>query len=69
MSESPVAVHVIHAAHDAAMAAGEPTYVDPATGYQVLTASALAARGYCCGNGCRHCPYDEAQQRAAGRPE
>jgi Family of unknown function (DUF5522) len=23
----------------------------------VLTAHYLLSRGYCCGNGCRHCPY------------
>jgi hypothetical protein len=23
----------------------------------VLTASFLMKRGYCCGNGCKHCPY------------
>ncbi|OMP78406.1 MULTISPECIES: DUF5522 domain-containing protein [unclassified Chitinophaga] len=27
-------------------------------GYVVLTAAFLLKRGYCCGNGCRHCPYD-----------
>jgi len=27
-------------------------------GYIVFTAEYLSARGYCCGNGCRHCPYD-----------
>ncbi|WP_343689534.1 DUF5522 domain-containing protein [Chitinophaga sp.] len=27
-------------------------------GYLVLTAAFLLKRGYCCGNGCRHCPYD-----------
>ena len=27
-------------------------------GLMVLTAKYLAERGYCCGNGCRHCPYD-----------
>ena len=26
-------------------------------GYRVLTAYFLINRGYCCGNGCRHCPY------------
>jgi len=26
-------------------------------GLMVLTATYLARRGYCCGNGCRHCPY------------
>lgn len=24
----------------------------------VFTARFLARRGYCCGNGCRHCPYE-----------
>jgi hypothetical protein len=47
----------IRAAHDAAVAAGEPGYVDPDTGYFVFTAAALAERGECCGSGCRHCPY------------
>jgi hypothetical protein len=47
------------AAHDRAVAAGLETYEDPATGYQVFTAVALAARGECCGSGCRHCPYDD----------
>ena len=27
-------------------------------GYIVLTANYLLERGYCCGNGCLHCPYD-----------
>jgi hypothetical protein len=26
-------------------------------GYRVLTTHFLINRGYCCGNGCRHCPY------------
>ena len=74
MSDGPLTVQAqldatIAAAHAAAMAAGEATYPDPATGYLVLTANTLAERGYCCGNGCRHCPYDKAQQRAAGRPD
>lgn len=45
------------AAHDAAVAAGRDWYPDPATGFMVLTAEFLAARGTCCGSGCRHCPY------------
>ena len=28
-------------------------------GLMVLTAHFLIKRGYCCGNGCRHCPYSE----------
>jgi Family of unknown function (DUF5522) len=27
----------------------------------VLTARYLADRGWCCGNGCRHCPYTVAE--------
>jgi hypothetical protein len=47
----------ILAAHDAALAADEAGYVDPATGLFVLTAAFHARRGSCCHNGCRHCPY------------
>jgi hypothetical protein len=49
----------IIAAHGAALAAGSAGYPDPRTGLFVLTAGFLAARGTCCGRGCRHCPYLE----------
>ncbi|MBN1768887.1 MAG: hypothetical protein JXR50_07500 [Prolixibacteraceae bacterium] len=26
-------------------------------GYRVMTAKYLTERGWCCGNGCKHCPY------------
>lgn len=29
-----------------------------ADGLMVLTEKYHLERGYCCGNGCRHCPYD-----------
>lgn len=45
------------AAHDAAVRAGEPGYLDPDTGLFVLTAEHLAEKGHCCDEGCRHCPY------------
>jgi hypothetical protein len=44
-------------AHEAAMAAGRSGYPDPATGAFVFTAAELVAKGPCCENGCRHCPY------------
>jgi Family of unknown function (DUF5522) len=47
----------ILAAHEQAMAASEPGYDDPDTGYFVFTAKYLAERGSCCDSGCRHCPY------------
>jgi len=35
---------------------GEDFYFDE-NGLMVFTALYLLKRGYCCGNGCRHCPY------------
>ena len=43
--------------HTKACAEGKSGYIDPKTGYQVMTAIALTARGACCGSGCRHCPF------------
>jgi hypothetical protein len=34
---------------------GEDYYVE--NGRWVFTAKFLLDRGYCCGSGCRHCPY------------
>lgn len=31
-------------------------------GLMVLTAHFLVKRGYCCGNECRHCPYEKEDQ-------
>ena len=45
--------------HRNAIEKGENTYEDPITEYDVFTASYLLQRGYCCGSGCRHCPYME----------
>ena len=47
----------ILAAHAAAVEKDEDGYADPATGLYVFTAPYHAARGTCCGSGCRHCPY------------
>ena len=44
-------------AHVAALRRGSMSYLDPLTGYSVLTAAYLAERGSCCNSGCRHCPY------------
>jgi hypothetical protein len=37
----------------------DDSYVDDA-GRVVFTANFHLKRGYCCGNGCRHCPYNRA---------
>jgi hypothetical protein len=43
--------------HAAALDRGSMFYIDPRTGFSVLTAGYLKARGSCCHSGCRHCPY------------
>ncbi len=53
--------HLVLGRHDAAVARGEDTYVDPSTGLLVMTAQALWDRGRCCDTGCRHCPYPGAE--------
>lgn len=50
----------ILARHERACDAGLSSYLDPDTGYSVLTARYLAERGYCCSQGCRHCPWEGA---------
>lgn len=40
------------------MSAKEEDYYLNEKGHLVFTASFLKRRGYCCGNGCLHCPYD-----------
>ena len=37
--------------------ADEDFYFDP-SGLMVLTEKYHLRKGFCCGNGCRHCPYD-----------
>ena len=43
--------------HEEAVQRGEHTYIDPFTGALVMTELAHTSRGFCCGNGCRHCPW------------
>ena len=45
----------------------ENGYIDPKTGFYVLSAHYLSNRGHCCGAGCRHCPYPAEEQTRAGR--
>lgn len=51
----------ILARHERAMESGLSTYRDPATGAAVMTADYLDNRGFCCGSGCRHCPWEGAE--------
>ncbi len=36
-------------------------------GYRVMTEHYLIKRGYCCSNGCRHCPYWPKAQKGNTR--
>jgi hypothetical protein len=38
-------------------------YYDDKTGYRVMTESYHRRRGTCCGNGCRHCPYEPKHEK------
>jgi hypothetical protein len=48
--------------HEEACRRGSDTYLDPDTGYTVMTTVFHKRRGWCCGSGCRHCPYDPPHQ-------
>ena len=41
---------------------GEDFYMDH--GLMVLTSRYHLRRGYCCEQGCRHCPYKELEKRS-----
>lgn len=45
------------ALHDEAVRQGQHWYIDPRSGYLVMTALYLKEKGSCCQSGCRHCPY------------
>lgn len=39
-------------------ATGNEDYYFDKNGLMVMTAAYHLKRGFCCGNACRHCPYD-----------
>ena len=50
------------------MKEGRDYYILP-DGLFVFTSVYLSERGYCCGNGCLHCPYNYANVPEPGRTE
>lgn len=44
---------------------GKPAMYYVEEGRVVFTAAYHLERGYCCGSGCRHCPYDDADRAEA----
>lgn len=55
--------------HAEAEAARASAYVDPETGYRVTTTVGHLRRGYCCGEACRHCPFEWASVPFAKMPK
>ena len=53
--------------HEEACARGDHFYIDPKTGYMVMTKIKHEARGRCCGSGCRHCPFAHVNVRDKAR--
>ena len=51
--------------HNLACAEKKTMYVDPKSGYSVMTEYAHLQRGKCCGNACRHCPFDHVNVKTA----
>lgn len=54
-------------AHDLADRKEETGYIDPETGYMVMTVFYLKQVEACCAMDCRHCPYPAHEQKRAGR--
>ena len=50
-----------------ALVEGEDFYREG--GYVVFTERYHLRRGYCCGSGCRHCPYDGGEPGGTERHE
>ena len=59
MDQAPVDPRLLaaFARHREAVARAERIYLDPITGFSVMTEVAHLQRGRCCGSACRHCPY------------
>ena len=45
---------------------GVDFYMSP-NGYRIMTEEYLIRRGYCCANGCKHCPYWPKAQKGNTR--
>jgi hypothetical protein len=59
-SEAKTSLPIINLQPRKELVEGLDFYFDK--GLMVLTAHFLRERGYCCGNGCRHCPYEKEKK-------
>lgn len=67
MPEPPAKTEKLERRHDSPETAEENFYFDGQ--FLVFTAAYHRKRGFCCGNGCRHCPYDEFGKSVPGKGE
>ena len=51
--------------HEQACKDKQDGYIDPDTGYWVFSRFYHEKRGKCCGNLCRHCPYEHINVKAS----
>jgi hypothetical protein len=57
-SQTPALAPEIEEIHRLACQQGLTNYLDPVSGYTVFTEVFHRKRGKCCGNKCRHCPFN-----------
>ncbi|MCO4761170.1 MAG: hypothetical protein KC502_06675 [Myxococcales bacterium] len=55
--------------HEEAVRDRKPGYVDPETGFRVTSVIGHLKRGYCCGEACRHCPFEWASVPFSDMPK
>lgn len=58
MKDPKAIEEAINEAHRRACLKGDKAYPDPVTGFDIFTRQYLLDRGFCCQQGCRHCPYE-----------
>jgi Family of unknown function (DUF5522) len=64
--DPPVEKHPgLPALEDSGLASEDYYFEGP---YLVFTAAYHLKRGFCCGSGCRHCPYRESSGAAQSEP-
>lgn len=51
--------------HRSAVTRGDQYYIDPLTGFFVMTEIHHLDRGTCCTNNCRHCPFRDQERDQA----
>ena len=59
MPYTPEQQTILNQAHEEACISEQKFYWNPFLGAEVYTEYYLLDRGFCCGQGCQHCPYED----------